>query len=180
MKGAPPDREALRVGLDRLDMLDANALKRRWTDTGRPPLPKFMRRAMILRAVAHALQEDTLGGLDAATRKRLDQLVRQIVPPGDRAPRPAMRIKPGTRFIREWEGRTHTVTAESRGFLWEDRRYGSLSAVARAITGTRWNGLVFFGLKRSAASTSSFRHPRAASGRPKLVSTTTAASSSHG
>lgn len=163
MTGRGPDREALRADLDRLNTLHPEALKRLWADTGRPPLPKFMRRAMILRAVAHALQEDALGGLDAATQKRLDRLVRQVVPAGGRVPRPALRIKPGTRFIREWQGRAYTVTAEPNGFLWEGRRYGSLSAIARAITGTRWSGPVFFGLKRPAASNPPSPRRRAAS-----------------
>lgn len=179
MKGTSLDREGLQADLDRLNTLDAGALKRLWTGTGRPPLPKFMRRAMILRAVAHALQEDALGGLDAATQKRLDQLVRQFVPAGGRVPRPALRIKPGTRFIREWQGRTHTVTAEPSGFMWQGERFGSLSAIARAITGTRWNGRVFFGLKRPVASDPPLSRRRAAS-RPCDLTSQAAGSSPYG
>lgn len=170
MTGRGLDREVLRADLDRLNTRDPEALKRLWADTGRPPLPKFMRRAMIIRAVAHALQEDALGGLDAATQKRLDQLVRQVVPAGGRVPRPALRIKPGTRFIREWQGRAYTVTAEPNGFLWEGRRYGSLSAIARAITGTRWNGPVFFGLKRAPTTDPRLSRCRSASQPSDLTS----------
>ncbi len=176
MKRNPPDREVLRADLDRLNTLDVEGLKRLWTDMGRPRLPKFMRRAMILRAVAHALQKDALGGLDAATQKRLDQLVRQVVPAGGRAPRPVLKIKVGTRFIREWQGRTHTVTADPSGFMWQGKSYGSLSAIARAITGTRWNGRVFFGLKRPVASDPPLSRRRAASRPGDLTSQTAAAS----
>jgi hypothetical protein len=179
MRERTPDREALQVDLDRLSTLDTEALKRLWTGTGRLPLPKFMRRAMILRAVAHALQEDAIGGLDTATQKRLDQLVRLIVPAGERAPRPSLRIKPGTRFIREWQGRTYIVTAEPSGFLWDGKRYGSLSAIARAITGTRWNGRVFFGLKRPIASVPRSSRRRAAS-RPCDLTSQAAAASADG
>lgn len=153
------DREAesLRVALDRLAALSSDELKQRWTELGRPPLPKFMRKGMILRAVAHALQENTLGGLDRDTQKRLDRLVAQIVPAGERPPRKPLSVKPGTRFLREWRGRSYVVTAERNGFLWEGRRYKSLSAVARAISGTRWNGHTFFGLKRNGHDASASR-----------------------
>jgi hypothetical protein len=57
------------------------------------------------------------------------------------------KFKPGTRLIREWQGQTHEVTVLEEGFRWKDKTYRSLSAIARAITGTRWNGHVFFGLK---------------------------------
>ncbi|MEE4539084.1 MAG: DUF2924 domain-containing protein, partial [Erythrobacter sp.] len=59
----------------------------------------------------------------------------------------------GTRLIREWQGVEHVVTVAADGFEWQGRPYKSLSAIARAITGTRWNGLVFFGLKNRRART---------------------------
>jgi hypothetical protein len=105
-------------------------------------------------AVAHAIQETAYGGLDPDTAKRLDQLVRQIVPKGTTAPRPARkRIKAGTRLLREWQGQVHEVTVAPDGaFLWRGAQHKSLSVIARQITGTRWNGWTFFGLKKTAAA----------------------------
>ena len=75
-------------------------------------------------------------------------------------------FKPGTRLIREWQGRTHEVTVLEQGFRWNGETYRSLSAIARAITGTRWNGHVFFGLKsrRSPQSTASSPGDQATAG----------------
>jgi plastocyanin len=67
-------------------------------------------------------------------------------------PPSAGRIKPGTKLIRVWQGKTHTVTALADGFEWQGSRYRSLSEIARTMTGTRWNGLVFFGVKSKASN----------------------------
>lgn len=75
-----------------------------------------MRRGLITRAVAHAIQEAAYGGLDPVTRKRLDALAVQIVPKGGRPPPRPNRVKPGTRLIREWKGRVHEVTVLDNGF----------------------------------------------------------------
>ena len=99
-------------------------------------------------AVAYAIQEAALGGLDPATRKWLDTLAAQIVPAGAKRPPRPNRVKPGTRLIREWKGRVHEVTVVEDGFAWNGKHYHSLSVIARAITDTRWNGWVFFGLKQ--------------------------------
>ena len=112
-----------------------------------------MRRELMTRAVAHAVQEAAFGGLDPETAKRLDQLVRQVVPKGTAAPSAARkRIKAGTRLLREWQGQVHEVTVapDGAGFLWRGERHRSLSVIARQITGTRWNGWTFFGLKKAA------------------------------
>lgn len=141
-----------------LETMSLAGLKARWQALTGRPLPKFMRRGMMTRAVAHAVQENRLGGIDAATAKRLDRLVTGIVPAGDvPPPRKAARrrMKAGTRVLREWQGHVHEVIVVGDGtFLWRGERYRSLSVIARAITGTRWNGWTFFGLdnrKRAAA-----------------------------
>lgn len=145
------DRHGLEVELQRVADLDLKALKARWLELKGVPLPKFIRRGLAMRAVAHAIQKRALGGLDRATQRKLDQLVEQIVPSGVKPPRRPNRIKTGTRLVREWNGRIYEVTVLPDGFEWKGERHRSLSMIARKITGTRWNGWVFFGLKKPAA-----------------------------
>lgn len=126
-------------------------LKARWLELKGVAFPKFMRRELMTRAVAHALQETAFGDLDPHTAKQLDELVRQIVPNGQVPPAAARkRIKAGTRLLREWQGQVHEVTVAADGtFLWRNEQHRSLSAIARQITGTRWNGWTFFGLTKA-------------------------------
>jgi hypothetical protein len=90
-----------------------------------------------------------LGGLKPQTVERLAALAEQWGGTGGERRRWALETRPiaGTRLIREWRGVEHCVTVRDEDFEYQGRPYQSLSAVARAITGTRWNGLVFFGLK---------------------------------
>jgi hypothetical protein len=134
--------------LQRLPELSLEALRAKWLELKGSPLPRFMRRRLMTLAVAHAIQEAAYGGLDRTTQRQLDALVAQIVPSGQKPPPKPNKIKLGTRLIREWQGRTHEVIAVEGGFTWSGARYRSLSVIARRITGSRWNGWVFFGLKR--------------------------------
>jgi hypothetical protein len=143
--------EVVEAELARLPDMSLDELKARWLELKGVPLPKFMRRGLITRAVAHAIEERATGGLDRETRKRLEQLMRQIVPSGERPPPAPKRIKVGTRLLREWQGRVHEVTVAADGFTWNGVRHRSLSDIARRITGARWNGWVFFGLKTTRA-----------------------------
>ena len=97
----------------------------------------------------------TYGGLKPETIRRLERLGEEL-DGGDRRKRGirADRDRPitGTRLLREWHGVEHIVTVTADGFEWQGRPYKSLSAIARAITGTRWNGWVFFGLKNHRRS----------------------------
>ena len=99
--------------------------------------------------LAYRIQELAYGGLKPETVKRLEALGEQFADRNitrRRIRHDAMPIA-GTRLVREWQGVEHTVTVLTDGYEWQGRPYRSLSAIARAITGTRWNGLVFFGLK---------------------------------
>ena len=106
---------------------------------GVPPPPRTSR-ALLLRAVAYKMQERELGGLSAATRRLLCK-------EEGKAARHRV-IRPGTVLIREWHGVAHQVTVGEEGVLFRGERYRSLSEVARLITGVRWSGPRFFGLKR--------------------------------
>jgi hypothetical protein len=134
--------------LEALDHLDHAALKARWRVFSGGDPPKRLSRQLLLRALAHAMQEKAFGGLSATVRQRLQRLGAELHTTGRIASVGSQSMfKPGTRLIREWQGCTHEVTALEHGFQWNGETYRSLSAIARAITGTRWNGHVFFGLK---------------------------------
>ncbi len=123
-------------------------LKAQWREMFDSDPPPFNRRYLESR-LAYRIQELSLGGLKPETVKRLERLGEEL-DGGDRSKsRIRADLKPiaGTRLIREWQGVEHVVTVTADGYEWQGRPYKSLSSVARAITGTRWNGWVFFGLK---------------------------------
>ncbi len=131
--------------------LGLDQLRREWRRLHRAAPPARLSRDLLLRSIAHRLQEDALGGLRPAAERRLASLARgSRAREGELAPVPApVRLKPGTTLIREWHGRTHTVLVlADGGFEHEGRRYASLTRLARAITGARWSGPRFFGLRR--------------------------------
>ena len=136
-----------------LKITPAPTLKQRWRELfGREP-PAFNRPYLVSR-LAHRIQELAYGGLRPETRARLEALGEQL-DGGNvvlRRIRADSRPLAGTRLLREWHGVEHAVTVLPDGFEWEGRPYRSLSAIARAITGTRWNGWTFFGLKSARSS----------------------------
>src|SRR5947199_8139361 len=103
------------------------------------------------------MQEVALGGLRPERQRQLRQFAQQLNGSQEVRIRPRPELKPGTRLVREWQGRTYEVLVLDRGFSWQGTHYRSLSALARKITGTAWSGPLFFGLKtnRSAALGSS-------------------------
>lgn len=129
-------------------------LREQWMALFNTPPPPYNRRFLESR-LAYRIQELAYGGLKPETVRRLEQLGEQL----DGGNKAVRRIRgsdipiAGTRLVREYQGVEHTVTVTTTGYEWQGRPYKSLSAIARAITGTRWNGLLFFGLKnrRSAA-----------------------------
>ncbi len=124
------------------------ALIERWVAAyGRPP-PKGLSRRLLEYAVAWHLQTQAFGGLDPAVRRRLHRLAKPVDDGTSRVSRDvgSKGPPPGSRLVRDWHGRTYTVDILETGFLFDGRHYGSLSEVARAITGARWSGPRFFGL----------------------------------
>ena len=123
-------------------------LKQQWRELfGKEPPP--FNKAYLQSRLAYRIQELAYGGLKPETRARLEALGEQL-DGGNvvlRRIRADSRPLAGTRLLREWKGVEHAVTVLADGFEWEGRPYQSLSAIARAITGTRWNGWTFFGLK---------------------------------
>ncbi len=138
--------EALAGDLATLPDLSLEALKARWWELYGSAPPSRLGRALMVRAVAHRLQEQDLGGLKPAARRRLAQAAEDIAVGRSRPASPAT-IKPGTRLLREWQGVTHEVIVLEDCVQYRGQTWQSLSAVAREITGARWSGPLFFGLK---------------------------------
>mgnify|MGYP003627526027 CR=1 FL=1 len=114
--------------------------------------PPAYRKGFLVRGLAHRIQELAYGGLPDAYQKRLDALIANAEPDAKGRKRgksalPGEQLLTGTRLVREWKGVDHETTVIEGGFEYQGRKYRSLSAVARAITGTRWNGPMFFGLR---------------------------------
>lgn len=123
-----------------LKLMERTALRQEWERVYKRPAPALS--ADLLRlGIAYRLQEKALGGSSRASAAELK---------GTGTGWPA--LGPGTRLVRSWNGRTISVEAQDGGFVFEDRRYSSLSAIAREITGTNWSGPRFFGLHQRADS----------------------------
>lgn len=123
--------------LTALAAMSSAELKEEWERVHRAPAPRIA--ADLLRfGIAYRLQERALGGLPRATSGSLRKCAGQT--------RRRDGVRPGARLVRSWNGRSISVLVEDDGFLWEDRRYRSLSAIAREVTGTAWSGPRFFGL----------------------------------
>jgi hypothetical protein len=108
-------------------------------------------RDLMLREIAYKMQERAHGGLAPAIRRRLRALAAEVEAKGAAALATAILLKPGTRLLREWGGRTYTVIVLDDGFESEGERYQSLTQIARRITGAHWSGPRFFGLRKAAA-----------------------------
>jgi hypothetical protein len=147
------DERKLNAEIARLRDLDLPVLRAIWRKHFGTTAPKTVRRKILILSIAWRIQADVLGGLKPATRKYLRQ-VAEATRSGAvaRPPTPSRRIKPGTKLIRVWQDKTHTVTALADGFEWQGKPYRSLSQIARIMTGTRWNGLVFFGVKQNGST----------------------------
>ena len=114
--------------------------------------PHRASRAFLVRAVAYGLQVEVYGGLGAETRRLLEKAGQTKGKPVRARP---THLGKGSKLFREWHGEQHEVLVLDKGFSWRGETYSSLSAIARVITGTRWNGWAFFGLKRPAEEASS-------------------------
>ena len=150
---APPDRKTLDVEIAHLRDLDVGALRARWQDVFRRQPPPYLPRHLLFRMLAYRLQADHLGDLDGESRRLLDSAVSPEAA-GKRAverARVTRDMSHGTMLGREWNGRMHRVAVLAEGFAWNGKTYPSLSKIALAITGTRWNGPRFFGLRDKPA-----------------------------
>jgi len=146
---APPDREAFDIEIARLRDLDADGLRSRWHTVWGRPAPSHLPRHLLLRVLAYRLQADRWGDLDAESKRLLDGAgsPEQAGQNAVARSRRSTELRPGTVLGREWNGQMHRVVVLAEGFALNGVNYPSLSKVALAITGTRWNGPKFFGLR---------------------------------
>jgi hypothetical protein len=142
---AHADRDRVAEQLRRLPDLDRIALGERWVSFFGQAPPRRTSRSLMLRAVAYKMQERAFGGLKAATRR----LLQEPASTGGTVA-PSREARPGTVLLREWQGVTHQVSVIEDGVVYRAKRYRSLSEVAFVITGSRWSGPRFFGLKAKA------------------------------
>jgi hypothetical protein len=137
-------------------MLDLGELRQQWRRLYKAEAPSHFSRDLLMRAVAYRMQELALGSLRAEPQRRLRQIAQEFRETGLTRMRARPELKPGTRLIREWQGRTYEVLVLDDGFSWQSTRYRSLSAIAKSITGTPWSGPLFFGLKPNRAASRLF------------------------
>jgi Protein of unknown function (DUF2924) len=147
---SPTERDQLSAEITLLERLDGHELKRRWKALYGSDAPARISRNLLSRALAYRLQERALGGLSAPARRLLKRLADDA-----RSQRPASaavvrKVGPGSVLIREWGGTRYQVTVFENEVVFRDKRYRSLSEVARLITGSRWSGPLFFGLRTRA------------------------------
>jgi len=143
---ADPEVEA---ELDRLPKMPIVDLRNRYRELFRTEPPKAFGPDLLRRSIAHGIQERAYGGLSREHQRLLDQLIRAAqARPNARLEVPR-RIKPGSELVRTWNRRTYRVVVTEEGFACEGQTYSSLSEIAFKITGTKWNGPRFFGLRSS-------------------------------
>jgi Protein of unknown function (DUF2924) len=117
--------------------------------------PSHLRRHLMIPILAYRLQEQAFGSLSSASRGRLRQLARAFEANSNGAIPSIPALKPGTRLIRQWRDQVHLVNVETSGYEYQGARYQNLSEIARLITGTRWSGPLFFGIKREQGDSKS-------------------------
>ncbi|HLX14185.1 MAG TPA: DUF2924 domain-containing protein [Bradyrhizobium sp.] len=136
--------------LDLLPTAPIADLRKRYRELFRTEPPKAFGPDLLRRSIAHRIQEKAYGGLSGSTRRLLDQLVKAAkTKPTGRLELPR-RIKPGSELVRTWKGRSYRVVVMADGFAHDGRNYASLSEIASEITGTKWNGPRFFGLRSAS------------------------------
>jgi Protein of unknown function (DUF2924) len=153
---AVPDRASLDHEIARLRGLDVRELRARWHTVFRRRAPPHLPRHLLFRILAYRLQANQLGDLDADSRRVLERLgsgssegIDRLVADLNRS---GTELRPGTLLTREWDGHLQQVMVLADGFTWSGKTYPSLSKVAFAITGSRWNGPRFFGLRDRPSS----------------------------
>jgi hypothetical protein len=141
---------AIERELDRIRSLDLEELRGEWRRLYHTNAPKISRDLLVL-ALGYRLQEIEHGGLGKSIRRKLQMIAKALRKTGRVGPLPGLRLKPGARLVREWRGRTHTVTVTEDGFEYAGTSYPSLTKIAKKITGAHWSGPRFFGLPTSGA-----------------------------
>jgi hypothetical protein len=151
-----PETSAVEVEIGRLRGLDIKALRARWRMSFGREAPPQLARHLLFAMLAYRLQAEVMGDLDAETLRFLKQIdltpsKQTAVPLTQAFERRRRDLSPGTVLTREWGGQHHRVMVLAGGFAWQGQTYRSLSEITKAITGTKWNGPKFFGLREKQA-----------------------------
>jgi hypothetical protein len=139
------DAGAIEDEINRIRSLGPEDLRREWRRLYYAEPPRISRDLFVL-ALGYRLQEIAHGGLGEASRRKLQTMAKALRTTGRVGPTPSLSLKPGARLVREWRGRTHTVTVTEDGFEYAGENYPSLTTIAKTITGAQWSGPRFFGL----------------------------------
>ena len=152
------DKEALSAELNRIEELGRPALLDLWRGFHDRSAPKSLSVGFLRRVVAYEAQCRVFGGLNGKSKARLRRMAEEATLTGSRIgeasnplPSPTQKLVPGARLIRDWNGKTWVVDVTDAGFVMQGETYRSLTAIAKRITGARWSGPRFFGLKGASA-----------------------------
>ena len=158
-RSASPARAKLSIEdeIAHLRGLEFAGLRARWQSVMGRPAPPHIPQQLLFGILAYRIQAEALGDLDAETRRLLKKIgsvksASKVAPLADASDQRRRDLLPGTVLTREWNGRHYRVMLVAEGFAWEGRTYDSLSGIAFAITGTKWNGPRFFGLRDKIAA----------------------------
>jgi hypothetical protein len=147
---ASVDTRAIGGEIDRIRSLGLEELRCEWRRLNHAEPPRISRDLLVL-ALGYRLQEIAHGGLGKSTRRKLQTMAKALRTTGRVGPTPNLSLKPGARLVREWRGRTYTVTVTEDGFEYAGKNYPSLTKIAKKITGAHWSGPRFFGLLAAGA-----------------------------
>ncbi len=138
----------LKQQLASLSTLDRNKLNQLWQQLLKPAPRSSMRKALMIRFLAYRIQEQAYGSLSNRSQQRIHDFALALAANPKAELSPAPQIRAGTRLVRQWRDQVHVVHVEEQAYEYCGVRYDSLSEIARLITGTRWSGPLFFGLKQ--------------------------------
>jgi hypothetical protein len=145
--------------LDRLAVMPIVQLRTRYREVLKSDPPKTFGPDLLRRSIAHRIQEKAYGGLSRSAQRLLDQMIKAYAAKPNGKILLPRRIKPGSVLVREWKGKSHRVMVLANGFAYDGKTYTNLSEIAVLITGTRWNGPRFFGLRSKAQESDEPAHP---------------------
>ena len=152
----PTRQNELSQRIAALNELTALQLRDEWRRLYRGDPPRLSR-DLLIRTIAYRMQELAYGGLSKAAQRKLDALTKELKGKGSIVVTPGLSLRPGTRLVREWRGRTHTVVVTEDGFEYAGKTFPSLTKIAHAVTGAHWSGPRFFGLIDKPASNGKLR-----------------------
>jgi len=143
------NEQAIKVKITALQQMTSAALKIEWETLYHSQPPPSIHRVLLMQAISFKYQEGLFGGLSPVMKRKLKGLATQLENNNLQPFDPGINLKSGARLIREWHGKSYSVTVLEEGFDFNGQTYSSLSKIAKKITGTTWSGPRFFGIQRN-------------------------------